>query len=239
MEIVLPSENFRSTQAVSMLNPQKIILFIPFYPFRIRTVTASFFVTMYSYHPCLLAKSNIPKQNFSHGVNDICDGSPSRIRSVLRISLGMTTRPSSSILRTIPVAFKTVPSCAAFATILKYLVVGLLFVSRAVVCGLLTGKKRRRAALLISGLNALRFFISQRAPPAELLRFMRILQLLIVPVAQEAGQVEVALFLWVILALGKILLREMRRYLFSVRQRRGILRRFASFLFPEIAFGCI
>ena len=68
---------------------------------------------------------------------------------------------------------------------------------------------------------------------------MRILQLLIVPVAQEAGQVEVALFLWVILALGKILLREMRRYLFSVRQRRGILRRFASFLFPEIAFGCI
>ena len=55
-----------------------------------------FFVTMYSYHPRLLAKSNIPKQNFSLGVNDICDGSPSRIRRVRRISLGMTTRPRSS-----------------------------------------------------------------------------------------------------------------------------------------------
>lgn len=37
-------------------------------------------------------------------VHVIIDGSPSRILSVRRISLGITTRPSSSILRTMPVA---------------------------------------------------------------------------------------------------------------------------------------
>ena len=37
--------------------------------------------------------------------NVISNGSPSRIRMVRRISLGMTTRPRSSIRRTIPVAF--------------------------------------------------------------------------------------------------------------------------------------
>jgi len=58
-----------------------------------------------TYHPRRLASSNIPKQNLSHGVNNICDGSPSRIRMVRRISLGMTILPRSSILRTIPVAF--------------------------------------------------------------------------------------------------------------------------------------
>ena len=36
--------------------------------------------------------------------NAVCCGSPSRILSVLRISLGITTRPNSSILRTMPVA---------------------------------------------------------------------------------------------------------------------------------------
>ena len=40
-----------------------------------------------------------------YGVNIISSGSPSRIRMVLRISLGMTTRPRSSMRRTIPVAF--------------------------------------------------------------------------------------------------------------------------------------
>lgn len=44
------------------------------------------------------------KQKFCHGNHVICDGSPSRIRRVRRISLGITTLPSSSILRTIPVA---------------------------------------------------------------------------------------------------------------------------------------
>ena len=40
-------------------------------------------------------------------------GIPSRIFSVRRISLGMTTRPRSSILRTIPVAFiPFLPKCS-------------------------------------------------------------------------------------------------------------------------------
>ena len=39
------------------------------------------------------------------GVNIISVGSPSRMRMVRRISLGMTTRPRSSMRRTIPVAF--------------------------------------------------------------------------------------------------------------------------------------
>ncbi len=43
--------------------------------------------------------------NFSDTVNVVCSGSPSRIRMVRRISLGMTTLPRSSIRRTIPVAF--------------------------------------------------------------------------------------------------------------------------------------
>ena len=47
----------------------------------------------------------IARQNFSHGDNVVSDGSPSRMRMVRRISLGMTTLPRSSILLTIPVAF--------------------------------------------------------------------------------------------------------------------------------------
>lgn len=56
-------------------------------------------------HPVLFASSSIPKQYFSHHVNDISDGSPSRICSVRRISFGITIRPRSSMRRTIPVAF--------------------------------------------------------------------------------------------------------------------------------------
>ena len=55
--------------------------------------------------PHLLDRSSMAKQNLSHRTNVIRDGSPSRIRSVRRISLGMTTRPRSSMRRTIPVAF--------------------------------------------------------------------------------------------------------------------------------------
>ena len=55
--------------------------------------------------PHLFPSSSIAKQNCSHRANVICDGSPSRIRMVRRISLGITTRPRSSIRRTIPVAF--------------------------------------------------------------------------------------------------------------------------------------
>ena len=81
-----------------------------FYPPRIPTVIAPVFVTMYYFHPFRLAKSSIAKQNVSHRVNAVCNGSPSRIRSVRRISLGITTRPRSSILLTIPVAFMVASS---------------------------------------------------------------------------------------------------------------------------------
>ena len=47
----------------------------------------------------------IAQQNLSNGVNVVCEGSPSRILKVLLISLGITTRPKSSIRLTIPVAF--------------------------------------------------------------------------------------------------------------------------------------
>ena len=46
----------------------------------------------------------IARQNLSIGVNVVSEGSPSLILRVLRISLGITTRPKSSTLLTIPVA---------------------------------------------------------------------------------------------------------------------------------------
>ena len=55
--------------------------------------------------PHLFDRSSIAKQNLSHRANVICDGSPSRMRRVRRISFGMTTRPRSSMRRTMPVAF--------------------------------------------------------------------------------------------------------------------------------------
>lgn len=75
------------------------------YPSQIPTVPPLTSVTMYNYHPRLLAKSNIEKQYFSHCVNDVSNGSPSRIRRVLRISFGMTILPRSSTRLTMPVAF--------------------------------------------------------------------------------------------------------------------------------------
>ena len=56
-------------------------------------------------HSVLLLISIMEWQNFCHTVNVVSNGSPSRIRRVRRISLGMTTRPRSSILLTMPVAF--------------------------------------------------------------------------------------------------------------------------------------
>lgn len=62
--------------------------------------------------------SSTAMQKFISGVNVFCDGSPSRILIVLRISLGMTTLPRSSILLTIPVAFIILtPLFARFANI--------------------------------------------------------------------------------------------------------------------------
>ena len=47
----------------------------------------------------------IAQQNRSIGVNVVYEGSPSLILRVLLISLGITIRPKSSTLLTIPVAF--------------------------------------------------------------------------------------------------------------------------------------
>ena len=47
----------------------------------------------------------IAQQNPSIGVNVVCEGSPSRILKVRRISLGITILPKSSTLLTTPVAF--------------------------------------------------------------------------------------------------------------------------------------
>lgn len=71
---------------------------------------------MYHFQPILPASSLIAQQNRSAAVNDVCSGSPSRIRRVLLISFGMTTRPRSSILLTIPVAFTLF--CLPFTVVL-------------------------------------------------------------------------------------------------------------------------
>ena len=47
----------------------------------------------------------IAQQNLSIDVNVVSEGSPSRMRRVLLISLGITIRPRSSTLLTMPVAF--------------------------------------------------------------------------------------------------------------------------------------
>ena len=52
-----------------------------------------------------MLRSSIAKQKHSQPVNVVCDGSPSRIRRVLLISLGITILPKSSTLLTMPVAF--------------------------------------------------------------------------------------------------------------------------------------
>ena len=75
------------------------------YPSRICRVRPSVFGIVYSFHPLRLDRSNIAKQKLCHGSNVICDGSPSRIRRVRRISFGITILPRSSTRRTIPVAF--------------------------------------------------------------------------------------------------------------------------------------
>ena len=61
----------------------------------------SFYVKLLLYLSTTLC---IATQNRSIGVNVVSRGSPSRILKVLRISLGLTTLPKSSILLTIPLA---------------------------------------------------------------------------------------------------------------------------------------
>ena len=67
------------------------------------------------------------KSSFSLCVNVISDGSPSRMRIVLRISLGMTTLPRSSIRLTIPVAF-------IYENLLFRCITELLFAIRGFLC---------------------------------------------------------------------------------------------------------
>ena len=55
--------------------------------------------------PYVFVQSSTRRPDKVLTVNVVNGGSPSRIRMVLRISLGMTTRPKSSMRRTIPVAF--------------------------------------------------------------------------------------------------------------------------------------
>ena len=77
-------------------------------PFRIlmvRDFWEGFFCHFSQFNPILFDKSSIAKINRLSTVNDVSVGSPSRIRMVLLISFGMTTRPRSSIRLTIPVAF--------------------------------------------------------------------------------------------------------------------------------------
>ena len=71
----------------------------------VRQVFLSIFRHFEQSEPSFFDISIIAKQNLSSGVNIVSVGSPSRILMVRRISLGMTTRPRSSILLTIPVAF--------------------------------------------------------------------------------------------------------------------------------------
>ena len=72
------------------------------------------------------SSSSIAAQQESNRVHVVNNGSPSRIRMVRRISLGMTTLPRSSILLTIPVAFILYLS--------PYILVALLLFVR--ICGL-------------------------------------------------------------------------------------------------------
>lgn len=77
-------------------------------PFRIlmvRDFWEGFFCHFSQFNPILFDKSSIAKINRLSTVNDVSVGSPSRMRMVLLISLGMTTLPRSSIRLTIPVAF--------------------------------------------------------------------------------------------------------------------------------------
>lgn len=81
------------------------LLFTPFRILTVRGLMLGILRHFSQFSPSLFDRSSIAQQNLSNGVNDICDGSPSRILIVLLISLGMTTLPRSSILLTIPVAF--------------------------------------------------------------------------------------------------------------------------------------
>mgnify|MGYP005765850547 len=85
--------------------------------FLYRNLCLNFMILALCIHlPSHLSSSRImANPNLSYSDNIICDGSPSRIRRVRRISFGMTTLPKSSILLTIPVAFMLLSSSVSTA----------------------------------------------------------------------------------------------------------------------------
>ena len=84
-------------------------------------------------------------QNLSKGVNVVREGSPSRMRMVRRISLGMTTRPRSSILRTIPVAFIYIKSpCFDRFVMLVSAMRGRIILCHQILCGVMRFPVPRR-----------------------------------------------------------------------------------------------
>ena len=71
----------------------------------LRPRRAALLCSQISSEPAPPAVSASDRASASDCNNVFREGSPSRMRIVLRISLGITIRPRSSILRTIPVAF--------------------------------------------------------------------------------------------------------------------------------------
>lgn len=78
-----------------------------YYVFVQRLIFGNFLTVIFQSHILLPKERNayVNFMRFSVGVNVISGGSPSWIRIVRRISFGITIRPRSSILLTIPVAF--------------------------------------------------------------------------------------------------------------------------------------
>ena len=129
------------TRCIIRFHKSGIILcgcFMRSHPLRICTVWAVDFVIMYYSRPIRLVNSNREMQKLCQFFNVICEGSPSRMRRVRRISLGITTRPRSSMRLTIPVAF------ILFAPLLFLVVV--LF--PAIICKFGKNIPRSRAELL-------------------------------------------------------------------------------------------
>ena len=93
---------------------------------------------MLFYEKVLLSRLPTAQANRSLSVNDVNSGSPSRIRRVLRISLGMTIRPRSSTRLTIPVAFISFPLLAVNSTVV-------LFAGKARLCGRFQDMERPRS----------------------------------------------------------------------------------------------
>ena len=87
----------------------------------------------------------------SSGVNIVNSGSPSRIRMVRRISLGITTRPRSSMRLTIPVAF--IPSNLSSSGLAGYSSAGIIYAPYKVILENHGNRPRLSAAQKKKGRN--------------------------------------------------------------------------------------